>query len=341
MTEFGETLRQAREAKGLSIQQIADATNMLPQQIEDLENDNFSRIAAPIYGRGFVKLYCSTVGLDPKPLVQEFMEIYNGNKQPTIKFKRTQRNAEPVAKQQPTMPSAPAQPQPQPQPPAPQPTMPTQPLPAEDFSAIRQAAVTPQPPPPPPPPPPEPAHEISPAQTATAPGAFAQETLTPADTPYRETTTEFASMAGEPAYSGQSAAQAMRQAVEAQPFRLEQEVVSAPQPPKVFASSRYSTPPPTLEPDSRYSDFYVPPVVWRSAIVVAVVCLVGWLLFALGSKVWRAATTEPAETPAAETLPGAPEDTQKPNDSTVSAQSTPAKPRQQRTPMKLPPLYFE
>ena len=89
MTDFGETLRKAREAKGLSIAQISEATNMLPQQIEDLENENFSRIAAPIYGRGFVKLYCNTVGLDPKPLVQEFMDIYNGNKQPTIKFKKS------------------------------------------------------------------------------------------------------------------------------------------------------------------------------------------------------------------------------------------------------------
>ena len=40
MSEFGETLRNAREAKGLSIAQISEATNMLPQQIEDLENED-------------------------------------------------------------------------------------------------------------------------------------------------------------------------------------------------------------------------------------------------------------------------------------------------------------
>ena len=94
MSEFGETLRNAREAKGLSITQIAEATNMLPQQIEDLENENFTRIAAPIYGRGFVKLYCGVVGLDPKPLVQEFMDIYNGNTRPAIRM-RPQRQAPP------------------------------------------------------------------------------------------------------------------------------------------------------------------------------------------------------------------------------------------------------
>ncbi|MGN0855210.1 MAG: helix-turn-helix domain-containing protein [Kiritimatiellia bacterium] len=85
MINFGSTLRQAREQKGLTTRQIADATHMMAQTVEDLENENFSRIAAPIYGRGFVKLYCEAVGLDPGPLIDEFMEIFNGNRQPTIR----------------------------------------------------------------------------------------------------------------------------------------------------------------------------------------------------------------------------------------------------------------
>ena len=60
-------------------------TRMIHQTIEDLENENFTRIAAPIYGRGFVKLYCEAVGLDPKPMVAEFMEIFSGNRELGIK----------------------------------------------------------------------------------------------------------------------------------------------------------------------------------------------------------------------------------------------------------------
>jgi cytoskeletal protein RodZ len=85
MIEFGKTLRLAREAKGYSVSQLAEATRMIHQTIEDLENENFTRIAAPIYGRGFVKLYCEAVGLDPKPMVAEFMEIFNGNRELGIK----------------------------------------------------------------------------------------------------------------------------------------------------------------------------------------------------------------------------------------------------------------
>ncbi len=104
MIEFGETLRKAREAKGLSHRQLADSTHLMIQIVEDLENENFSKIVAPIYGRGFVKLYCEAVGIDPKPLIAEFMDIYNGNRPPTIRMR-------PVA---PTTPESVATPEPEP-----------------------------------------------------------------------------------------------------------------------------------------------------------------------------------------------------------------------------------
>ena len=83
--EFGKSLREAREAKGYTVAQIAETTHIMPSVVEGLENEDFSRIAAPIYGRGFVKLYCEAVGLEAKPFVDEFMEIMNGNRDVSIK----------------------------------------------------------------------------------------------------------------------------------------------------------------------------------------------------------------------------------------------------------------
>lgn len=77
---FGETLRAAREAKGLTTSQLAAATHILVQVIDGLEQENFKRIPAAIYGRGFVKLYCEEVGLDPKPLQAEFLDLYTKHK---------------------------------------------------------------------------------------------------------------------------------------------------------------------------------------------------------------------------------------------------------------------
>ncbi len=80
MIEFGNTLRAAREAKGLSQSDIAQRTRMMIQTVTGLETEDFSRIVAPIYGRGFVKLYCEEVGLEPKPMIDAFMALYNGEK---------------------------------------------------------------------------------------------------------------------------------------------------------------------------------------------------------------------------------------------------------------------
>ena len=85
MIEFGKTLRSARETKGYTVSQIAETTHLKSSTIEGLENEDFSMIAAPIYGRGFVKLYCEAVGLESKPLVDEFMAIMNGEHEIAIK----------------------------------------------------------------------------------------------------------------------------------------------------------------------------------------------------------------------------------------------------------------
>ena len=77
---FGQTLREAREARGYTIEQLAEATHIMARTIKGLEDEDFSSIVAPIYGRGFVKICCQTLGLDPKPMIDEFMAIYSGEK---------------------------------------------------------------------------------------------------------------------------------------------------------------------------------------------------------------------------------------------------------------------
>lgn len=114
MIEFGKTLKDAREAAGLSIQQIAERTHMMSAMIEDLENERFNRIVAPIYGRGFVKLYCETVGLDPKPLVAEFMEIFTGTRSPTIRERVIVNTPPPAPEPEPAPIIEAAQPEPEP-----------------------------------------------------------------------------------------------------------------------------------------------------------------------------------------------------------------------------------
>lgn len=70
---LGEKLRNARLNAKLTTAQISAATRMKVQIVEDIERDDFRRIAAPIYGKGFIRLYAERVGLDPAPLLEEYM----------------------------------------------------------------------------------------------------------------------------------------------------------------------------------------------------------------------------------------------------------------------------
>lgn len=91
---LGEILRNAREQKGLSPSVVAESTHMKVQVVEDLEHEDFRRIAAPIYGRGFVKLYAEFLQLDPEPLIRDFMELYAGARAPAVRMKRVDAPAE-------------------------------------------------------------------------------------------------------------------------------------------------------------------------------------------------------------------------------------------------------
>lgn len=76
---------------------VAENTRMMVQVVESLEREDFRRIAAPIYGRGFIKLYAELLELDPEPLIRDFMELYDGARAPAVKTKKVEAPEEPVA----------------------------------------------------------------------------------------------------------------------------------------------------------------------------------------------------------------------------------------------------
>ena len=71
--DFGATIKAAREAKGLSVSQVAAQTHLLVQVVERMECNDFSMIPAPIYGRGFVRLISECLGLDAAVMTAEYM----------------------------------------------------------------------------------------------------------------------------------------------------------------------------------------------------------------------------------------------------------------------------
>lgn len=81
---LGAILREAREQRHLSVAEVATATRMKAQVVQALENEDFGRLAAPVYGRGFIKLYARHMGLDPEPLIADYMARVSARRDPVI-----------------------------------------------------------------------------------------------------------------------------------------------------------------------------------------------------------------------------------------------------------------
>ncbi len=71
MASIGETLRAARERRGLTIAEASRLTRIAPRFLEALENDDLEALPAPVYARGFLRSYAAALGLDPDPLVEQ------------------------------------------------------------------------------------------------------------------------------------------------------------------------------------------------------------------------------------------------------------------------------
>ncbi len=64
MPTVAEQLRAGREAKNLTIQQVADVTKIRTDHVRALEEGDFGVFSAPIYIRGSVKNYANFLKLD-------------------------------------------------------------------------------------------------------------------------------------------------------------------------------------------------------------------------------------------------------------------------------------
>jgi cytoskeletal protein RodZ len=76
-TGFGARLRQAREARGISLRQIATSTKISITALEALERNKISMLPGGIFSRAFVRSYAREVGLDPDETVREFLATFD------------------------------------------------------------------------------------------------------------------------------------------------------------------------------------------------------------------------------------------------------------------------
>jgi transcriptional regulator with XRE-family HTH domain len=67
----GEKLREAREAQGLSLAEIAARTRVPVRQLEAIEEGNYSALPSITYSVGFAKAYARAVGVDEVEIARD------------------------------------------------------------------------------------------------------------------------------------------------------------------------------------------------------------------------------------------------------------------------------
>ncbi len=72
-SSFGARLRAARERRGISLREIANATKISVRVLDALERNDISKLPGGIFGRAFVRNYAIEVGLDPEATIDDFM----------------------------------------------------------------------------------------------------------------------------------------------------------------------------------------------------------------------------------------------------------------------------
>ncbi len=66
----GELLRHARKDKGLSIDEVLPHLGLPGRVLKALENDEYERLPAPMYVRGYVRRYCALLGISDEPVLE-------------------------------------------------------------------------------------------------------------------------------------------------------------------------------------------------------------------------------------------------------------------------------
>jgi len=72
VTELGNVLKEARESKGLSLDELQSITKIQKRYLLGIEQGDYSMMPGKFYVRAFIKQYAEAVGLEPDQLLEQY-----------------------------------------------------------------------------------------------------------------------------------------------------------------------------------------------------------------------------------------------------------------------------
>ncbi len=74
MREIGELLKDARQAKGMTLEDVEKVTRIRRKYLEAIENGDASEMPGEVQLRGFIRNFAAAVGLDPGEVTRRYLE---------------------------------------------------------------------------------------------------------------------------------------------------------------------------------------------------------------------------------------------------------------------------
>ncbi len=81
---IGERLRNAREARGLSLATMEKLTKVRAAHLQALEDERFAALPERIYVRGFVRVYAAALGINPSELLDVYDHAFAASEGPIL-----------------------------------------------------------------------------------------------------------------------------------------------------------------------------------------------------------------------------------------------------------------
>lgn len=74
---LGEKLREAREARGYSLREVADQTRISVRHLEAIEADDYKPLPGGVFNKGFIKAFARFVGVNENEALEDYMRQAN------------------------------------------------------------------------------------------------------------------------------------------------------------------------------------------------------------------------------------------------------------------------
>ncbi|PIP18814.1 MAG: hypothetical protein COT38_01270 [Candidatus Omnitrophica bacterium CG08_land_8_20_14_0_20_41_16] len=74
---IGERLKKIRQEKGLTLEDLHKKTRVHLNILKAIEGETLTNLS-PVYLKGFIKIYCKALGLDPKEYIPDYKEASSG-----------------------------------------------------------------------------------------------------------------------------------------------------------------------------------------------------------------------------------------------------------------------